>query len=215
MSAAFSIPRSVYKTDEQRAAFFSAAEEQLKNIPSVTNAALVDALPFTNAGGSSSFSIKGRVQASNDPGPHGNVRLISPDYFATLRIPLMRGRAFTSSDRMKTERVAIIDENLVHQYWPNEDPLGQAISFGDDLPWMTVVGIVKHAKTASLEADTREGFCYLPITQVTDNSAAVVVRTSAVIRRVCQGRCSGRFERWTRISRFTISRRWSSGWTIR
>ena len=68
------------------------------------------------------FTIKGRVTAPNDPGPHGSIRLISPDYFSTLRIPLLRGRFFTAEDRAKTEQVAMIDTTLAHQYWPNEDP---------------------------------------------------------------------------------------------
>ena len=86
---------------------------------------------------------------------------ISPDYFTTLGIPLVRGRFFSPQDRLKTEQVAIIDETLAHQYWPNEDPLGQHINFGGNSPWMTIVGLVKHAKTSSLEADNTEGY-YLP-----------------------------------------------------
>ena len=179
MSASLSLPPAIYKTEEQQAAFFAAAEDQLKSTPGVTTAAFVDALPFTNNGGSSSFTIKGRTVAANDPGPHGNIRLISPDYFTALGIPLLRGRFFTSQDRLKTEHVAIIDETLARQYWPNEDPLGQHISFGGTTSLMTIVGLVKHAKSSSLEADNKEGFYYLPIVQSPQTGADVVVRTSA------------------------------------
>jgi predicted permease len=178
MSAFLSLAPTIYKTDEQQAAFFAAAEDQLKNSPGITSAAFADSLPFSNNGGSSSFSIKGRTVAPNDPGPHGNIHLISPDYFTTLGIPLVRGRFFSPQDRLKTERVALIDETLAARYWPNEDPLGQHINFGDNSPWMTIVGLVKHAKTSSLEADNTEGFFYLPIAQSPQNTAAIVVRTS-------------------------------------
>ncbi|MBZ5654977.1 MAG: ABC transporter permease [Acidobacteriia bacterium] len=176
ISGALSLPTTIYKTDEQQATFFTAAEEQLRNMPGVTSAAFADALPFTNAGGSASFRIIGHPLAPNDPGPHGNIRSISPEYFSTLRIPVARGHVFTLEDRLKTERVTVIDETLARQYWPNEDPIGQHISFGSNAPPITVVGIVKHAKSSSLESDTTEGFYYLPIAQSPPTTAFLVVR---------------------------------------
>jgi len=181
MSAAFALAPTAYKTDEQEVAFLHAAEQELKNIPGVTSVALADNLPFSNNGGMSSFNIKGRVLQPNDPGPHGSVRFISPDYFSTLRIPLLRGRMFTQEDRAKTEQVAIIDTVLAHQYWPNEDPLGQHINFSYDSssPWMTIVGIVAHAKSSSLEADKKEGFYFLPLAQSPVSAGEIAVRTDS------------------------------------
>ena len=178
MSASVSLPPTIYRSDEQQAAFFQAAEEQLKNLPGVKSAAFADALPFTNDGGSSSFLIKGRTQAPDDPGPHGNIRIISPDYFATLGIPLVRGRLFSPQDRLTTERVAIIDETLARRYWPNENPLGQSISFGQNSPQTEIIGLVKHAKTSSLEADNTEGYYYLPMSQRPQEMASAIVRSS-------------------------------------
>jgi len=178
MTAVFSLPRT-YKTDEQQAAFLTAAERELESIPGVKDAALADALPFSANGGLSSFEIEGRVTPPNDPGPHGSIRLISPDYFSTLRIPLLRGRFFAPEDRGKTELVAIIDTTLARQYWPNEDPLGQHINFGDKSPWMTIVGIVAHAKSSSLEADVKEGFYFLPFAQSPNPGGEIVVRTDS------------------------------------
>jgi predicted permease len=178
MSATVSLPPSIYKTDEQRAALFTSAEEQLKNLSGVRSGAIADALPFDNNGGSASFSIKGQTVAPDSPGPHGNILVISPDYFATLSIPLVRGRVFSPQDRLKTDRVAIVDETLARRYWPKEDPLGQHINFGDQTPWMEIVGVVKHAKTSSLEADNTEGYYYLPISQSPPRMASLVVRSS-------------------------------------
>jgi hypothetical protein len=166
MSAGFSLPSTVYKTDEQQEAFFAAAEDRLRNIPGVTAAAMADSVPFDNNGGSSSFEVEGRVTPANDPGPHGNVRQISADYFKTLRIPMLRGREFGDDDRAKTQSVAVIDQTLARQYWPNQEPLGQRIRFGSGDPWKTIVGVVQHAKSSSLESDTTEGFYYLPLSQL-------------------------------------------------
>jgi len=176
MTAAFSLPPA-YKTDEQQAAFMTTAEQELRNIPGVKDATLASALPFSNNGGMSSFEIKGRVTLPNDPGPHGSIRLITPGYFSTLRIPLLRGRFFTNDDRAKTEPVVIVDQTLAHQYWPNGDPLGQQMRFGSDTPWMTIVGVVAHAKSSSLEADVKEGFYFLPMAQSPNPGGEIAVRT--------------------------------------
>ena len=181
MSAEMSLPTTVYKGEEQQIAFYSSLEERLREIPGVKHAAITNALPFTNAGGSASFRIEGQTRAPNDPGPHGNDRHVSPDYFSTLRIPLLRGRGFTPQDRLKTEPVCVIDDVLARRYWPGTDPIGQHIQFASraNSPWMTVVGVVGHAKASSLWADTTEGFYYMPLAQVPTSLVGVMVRTDS------------------------------------
>jgi ABC-type antimicrobial peptide transport system permease subunit len=70
----------------------------------------------------------------------------------------------------------MIDETLARRYWPGEDPLGQHINFGGDSPWMTIVGLVAHAKSSSLESDTTEGFYYLAMAQQPQPTAGVMVQ---------------------------------------
>ena len=177
-SASFSLPKSVYEKDETQAAFLTSLEDRLRAIPGVQSAALVDSLPFSNNGGMASFAIQGRPKGPNDPGLHGSIRVISPGYFATLRIPFQQGRDFTDGDRKTTEQVAIVDEVLARQYFPGQNPVGQHIGFGDKGPWFTIVGIVSHARANSLEADTNEGFYYFPIAQSPTRSASLLVRSS-------------------------------------
>ena len=183
MSASLTLPRDIYKSDEQQAVFAQALATQLKNQAGVTGAALVDALPFSANGGSASFSIVGQVLPPNAPPPHGNIRSISPDYFSTLKIPLVEGRFFSSTDQLKTQKVAIIDETLARDYWHGQDPIGQRISFEqapkDENSMMTIVGVVKHARVSSLEQDNKEGFYYLPISQSPSHGIDIVVRTNA------------------------------------
>jgi len=179
MSASLTLPRDAYKSDEQQAAFAQALATQLQNQPGVTDAALVDALPFSANGGSSSFEIVGQVLPPNSPPPHGNIRLISPEYFSTLKVPLVEGRFFTSTDQAKTQRVAIIDEALARDYWPGQDPLGKQITFDPKEPAITIVGLVKHARVSSLEQDNKEGIYYLPLSQLPSRGLDIVVRTHA------------------------------------
>jgi predicted permease len=178
MSASVMLPKDTYKTDEQQEAFAQALGTQLAAQPGVTNAALVDALPFSANGGSASFFIQGQVLPPNSPPPHGNIRSISPDYFSTLKIPLIEGRFFTSTDQAKTQRVAIIDETLARDYFPGQDPLGRQLKIDRDAPF-TIVGIVKHARVSSLEQDNKEGFYYLPLSQAPARGLDIVVRTKA------------------------------------
>ena len=181
MTAALTLPKASYKTDEQQENFYNSLEEQLKQIPGVQHAAICDAIPFSNAGGSASFSIQGKPVDKNAIGPHANIRTVTPDYFETLGIPLMRGRFFTSADRAKTQLVVIIDDVLARMYFGDSDPIGQHINFGgppDKDPWAEIVGIVHHARATSLESDTTEGFYYYAMAQQPNGSAFIAVKGS-------------------------------------
>ncbi len=180
MSASVTLPRDTYKSDAQQAEFAQALETQLKAQAGVTDAAIADAFPFSANGGSASFGIVGQVLPPNSPPPHGNIRLITPDYFSTLKIPLVEGRFFTSTDQANTQKVAIIDEVLARDYWPGQDPLGKQIDFfGPKEPPITIVGLVKHARISSLEQDNKEGIYYFPFSQTPTPQLEVVVRTRA------------------------------------
>ena len=180
LSAQLSLPTTVYDKDEKQEAFYSALQQRLLAIPGVKSAAINDALPFSDQGGSASFLIEGRPSAPNDPGPHGNISQISPGYFSTMRIPLLAGRDFANQDRAGTQGVAIIDTVLAQRYWPGKNPIGEHIGFDERAkgPWYTIVGVVAHARNSSLESDTEEGVYYLPLSQVPNTSASVVVRSS-------------------------------------
>ncbi len=128
MSASLTLPRDTYKTDEQQAAFAQALDTQLKSQAGVTDAALVDALPFSANGGLGlvrdrwpGAAAERSASARQHPSP------FRPITFATLKIPLVEGRFFTSTDQAKTQQVAIVDETLARDYWPGQDPVGQQI----------------------------------------------------------------------------------------
>src|ERR1039457_1382276 len=165
-------------SDAKVAAFFSALQDRLHSTPGVSSAALADSVPFDNQGGSASFRVRGENLPPNDPGPHGNIRAVSPNYFSTLRVPLLTGRDFTPQDRQGTELVAIVDTVLAHQYWRGKNPVGEHIGFDTKGPWYTIVGMVGHASSSSLESDTDEGFYYLDAAQGPQLSTAIVVRSS-------------------------------------
>jgi predicted permease len=164
LTAKLTLPEAQYNSPEKQATFIDGVAKRLAGTPGAIAAAAVVPLPFSGSEASASFSIVGRTTAPGDPGPHGNLAGITPDYFAVMGIPLVRGRAFTNQDRLGTELVAVIDTNLARQYWPNEDPIGQSIRT-QNKTWR-IVGIVNHVRRSSLAGDESKGMYYLPLTQL-------------------------------------------------
>jgi predicted permease len=187
MTAALTLPENQYATPEKQVAFFSTTLERLANSPGVRSAAAIVPLPFSGFDGSASFSIEGRVSPPGDPGPHGDIRQASPQYFDVMGIRLVRGRFFNPQDRLGTQPVAIIDENLARDYWPNQDPLGQHIRNGRNSPWKTIVGIVgpvRHSQVVGDESSgnasqaASKGVYYYPLYQEANSAAFLIVRGS-------------------------------------
>ena len=187
MSAALALPERQYNTPEKQIAFLSSTLERLSNSGGVVSAAAGVPLPFSGFGGSASFNIEGRVAPPGDPGPHGDIRGASPRYFETMGIKLIRGRFFTDQDRLGGQPVAIIDENLAQEYWPNQDALGQRIRNGNNQPWKTIVGIVAHVRhyqvvgdeTSSIGTEgSAKGVYYFPLYQENSPSVFLIARTN-------------------------------------
>jgi predicted permease len=187
MTAALALPERQYDTPAKQIAFLSSALEQLSQAAGVESAAAAVPLPFSGFGGSASFNIEGRVSPPGDPGPHGDIRAISPRYFETMGIRLIRGRAFTDQDRLGGQPVAIVDENLAREYWPNQDVIGKRLRNGISAPWKTVVGVVapvRHSQVVGEESSAEgvegsgKGVYYFPLYQENSSAIFLIARTS-------------------------------------
>jgi len=185
ISGALTLPDNSYDKPARQIAFFRATLDRLASSPGVVSAAAAVPLPFSGFNSSNSFHIEGRAELPGDPGPHANVRTISPGYFATMGIPILRGRDFSSEDAAGSEPVVIIDATLAHLYWPNQDPVGQHVRAGKDDPWATIVGVVgavRHSQVAGMEAAAGgdvsfdKGVYYSPLFQDGTSAAFLVAR---------------------------------------
>ncbi len=176
MTGSVQLPENSYNNSDKQAAFYQAVTERLAGLPGVSSAAAGVALPFSGFTPSSSFSIEGRVPSPGDPGPHSNLDWVTPAYFKTLHIPLLKGRLFTDQDRMGTQPVVIIDENLARRYWPDQDPIGQRLRRGN-ARWKTIVGVVAHIDRTALVGDSGKGVCYYPMLQSPVQAAFLIVKT--------------------------------------
>jgi len=128
--------------DEERQSLFQKQLlERLGSTPGVTASGVISELPLTGGGPDGTFLI------DNNPAKKGNAdyRLATSGYFAALNIPLLRGRMFEAADVPNSPHAAVVSQSLVQKYWPNEDPIGQTIQFGNmdgDLRLLHVVGVV-------------------------------------------------------------------------
>jgi predicted permease len=136
-------------------------------------------MPFTGMDWSASFGIEGRRPGPGDPGPHGDVEYVSPGYFAVMGIPLRQGRVFTDLDRKGSEPVAVIDDVLARQYWPDEDPIGKRIIRDRDEPHLRIVGVVAHVHRDSLAVDSNKGVYYQALWQRPFTLAHYVVKAES------------------------------------
>ncbi len=198
MSAALSLPQAGYDNSEKQITFFRAVLDRLSSEPGVKSAGAGFPLPFTGTNSSSSFSIEGRPTGRGDPGPWGDVRYVTPGYFTALGIPLVKGRLFADPDRQGSQAVAIIDENMAQQYWPNEDPIGKRLRRNDSDPWAVIVGVIGHIRFTRLSGDdsssegsqlSSSGVYYFPMYQRiapsgTMGPSAFLVAKSAVSSQV-------------------------------
>jgi putative ABC transport system permease protein len=132
-------PGAVYKSDAQRLAFYDAVLGRAAALPGVKQAALTSVLPLSGDS-DMDFVIEGRPAPAP---PDANItwyRVVSANYFATVEIPLKRGRFFTDRE---AEPTIVVNESMAKRFWPNEDALGRRVRFGGEKePWATIVGIV-------------------------------------------------------------------------
>ena len=180
-TARFALPRKQYSDAGRQAVFYRAVLERLTTAPGVSSAAIGLGVPFTPYGDSGGFNIQGKTIAPGEPVPHSERHYITPGYFKTLAIPLVRGRDITEADDPKSEPVVVIDENLARQYWPNEDPLQQRIQLTSGPTVYKVVGIVGHVMGSDLAADSGKGAIYLNLFQMIQPLTVgwIVVKTSS------------------------------------
>ncbi|MFI5233130.1 MAG: ABC transporter permease [Gemmatimonadales bacterium] len=161
-------------------AFYDRALENVRSVPGVEAAALTNQLPMSGDYDGQGTHIQEHPAANpaDDPGPfrYG----VSPGYVETMRIPVVRGRAFTAADKAGQPGVALVNESFAKKYWPGEDALGQRISLADPVkgPWLEIVGIVGDVKQLSLSSTKIDGV-YIPESQwsFADAAMSLVVRT--------------------------------------
>ena len=177
-----SLPNAKYSSDTIRQQFFQSMIDRVSHVPGVVAAGGTTNMPFGGNWSTGSFQVDGYQTGPNQPGPWGDIRAVTPEYFRAMRVPLLQGRAFTSSDLQGSQAVAIVDEEFVHKFYHDQNAIGKRITFGGrrakQPDWITIVGVVGHMMAEALDAKPRVQL-YLPYAQRADLPfMSVAVRTT-------------------------------------
>jgi predicted permease len=163
-------------SEERSRQFYEQAIDRVKAIPGVEAAALATRVPFSINYNRWEVWVPGRHQ----PGEHGDsveVTTVSPDYFATIGVPIVEGRAFTQNDRPETPRVAIVNETMARRYWPGESAIGKIFrSRVSDGPAFEIVGVSRDHKVVTV-GEPPTPFLHIARTQRPSSYATVLART--------------------------------------
>lgn len=170
-----SLPRDAYPDEARRRAFFDALLERLNAVPGVERAGMIQTLPM-RGNYFLSFDVVGRPPAAPGDETSASYRVATPDYFATLAIPLRRGRLFAAGDSDTSEPVTLIDEAFVRRYFPNEDPIGHQVAIGNGSgKQYRIVGVVGEVRQGTLAGDPAPTM-YVPFAQAVFSTMWVVAR---------------------------------------
>ena len=155
--------------------------QRLESLPGVTAAGAVTSLPLSQMFAWGPVTVEGRVPPPGEKFINADTRMVSGHYFQAMGISLREGRLFTDDDTAGKLRVALVDDYMAQQLWPNQDAVGKRFHIGGisetDAPWITVVGVVGRVKQYTLDSDSRIAF-YLPQTQFVTRAMNVALRSS-------------------------------------
>src|ERR1700736_381192 len=156
--------------------FYRAANEKVKNSPGVASVTIASNAPI---GGGLLRTVfpEGRDEASGYRGTLTAVDDITPNYFETLRIPVLRGRTFSDADRKETAVVAIASEAMAKQFWPNEEAVGKRFHFFGDAMLRQIVGVVANSVVNEV-GEAPQPIVFLPMAQDYVPAATLQVRTT-------------------------------------
>jgi predicted permease len=173
------LPGSRYPDAAAQVRFFDRLSEAAAAAPGVSSAAISTTLPMSGSSVGAGFTIDGRPTDPADR-PTAAGFSISPDYFSTMGIALLRGRSFTARDNEDAAPVAIVNEAMVRRFWPNEDPLGRRLTSYGGVS-REIVGVVRDVKARDLSEPPGPQL-YTPFPQTAWPFLAVVARSTGDVQ---------------------------------
>jgi predicted permease len=166
--------------DEARAkAFYRDLRDRVRALPGVQSASLAYAVPLGMPSPGSPIYIEGHPLAPGQVVPEVSFNRIDPAYFETMRVPLLEGRTFRDSDNDTAPPVAIVDQTMAKQFWPNQDPIGKRFSLKRATgPFIEVVGLARDGQTNWHFSVQPQAYFYLPLAQNFAPFLSLQVRTT-------------------------------------
>jgi putative ABC transport system permease protein len=172
------LPETKYREPLARRQFFEQLAERAATRPGVEQAALVNMMPSNSDNTARQVEIDGKPVSGPEERRTPDFRVITPNYFETMRIRLLSGRAFDERDRDGALPVAIISRTMARRYWNGEDPIGRRLRIGRDPAWVTVVGVVDDVQHTWFMNYLEPTF-YVPLPQSGPEEMALALRGDA------------------------------------
>jgi predicted permease len=177
-TAAVSLPAARYPKREDASRFFERLRRSLEESPGTVSAAVCSNPPLSGWVNDNLLTIEGYVPHGPGDRPDPEYREVSPGYFRTLRIPVVKGREFAAEDDARHPPLAIISQSFALRYWGTEDPVGRRIRLSEEPEkWITIVGVVGDVKQTSL-SDPVLPTLYRPSLQSGLGSMTVLARAA-------------------------------------
>src|SRR5580693_1259899 len=174
-------PNEIGYNDVQYREFYKNLLDRVRALPGVQSATIASSVPLGYINSGDTLTIEGYQSPPDQPPPGCQFNVISSGYFETLEIPMVSGRTFKPTDDANTQFVAIVNEAMAKQFWPNADPIGRQFKIGSDQKhWIQVVGVVKNARFQGLRGNFQSYF-FLPFLQqyAANSLGTLQVRTFA------------------------------------
>ena len=177
------LSRTKYPEQSQRNAFYKQVLDRVRALPGVLSAGYTTGVPFSWKGGTNGFEIEGRSVEQATAGGlayDANHRQVSADYLKTIGIQIVHGRSFTETDNEQALPVTIINETMARSYWPGQSPIGKRFRLGDDVPWVTIVGVASDVRNMGVDEPVKPEM-YFPYQQSVEpfyTPQDLVIRTS-------------------------------------
>ena len=177
-TARVSLNADDYPEEQQKAAFFHQVLQQLETIPGTESVAATTNLPLSGSSMNFRFSVPGQVEKVSADKAQAQYRAISPDYFRTMGIPLLEGRAFTDRDAPNAPGVVVINETMARRLFPEGGALGKHLTITYGKPTQReIVGIVGDVKHLRLNEEAKPEM-YVPYSQNPWSSMTFVIRAA-------------------------------------
>lgn len=173
-------PSEIGYSDSQGREFYKNLLERVRALPGVVSATTASSVPMGYIGNVDTLQIEGYQIPKGQLAPSSAFNAISPDYFKTMRIPLVEGRGFAERDNETAPYVAIINEHMAKTYWRGRDAIGRHFTMASDSQHtMEIVGIAKDSRFSGVTAPINDLF-YVPFVQHYANASlqTLLVRTS-------------------------------------
>jgi putative ABC transport system permease protein len=179
-------------SQERGLEFYRQVRERARAVPGVRQAALASNLPIAGGGFMRSVFVEGQEQTPGRRGVLVLTNIVTPEYFETLGIPVLRGRAFAATDNTGAPRAVVVNQTMARRFWPGQDAVGKRFHFFGFTEFFHVVGVARDAKYGTLFENPRPA-AYLALEQMYSPAMTLQIRSTidpaaalAAVRREVQ-----------------------------